>query len=135
MGGFNRAIVATNEGDRRGARPGDGWLSNVTISAVVADTAQTITVAQMLGGVITSAGKTAGRTFTTDTAANLLLGLPNMDVGESLMFQLASIDGFTTTVAGGTGVTASGNLLVLTLTAKEFILTRTGAATFNLVGL
>lgn len=135
MGGFNRAIVATNEGDRRGARPGDGWLSNVTISAVSADTAQTITVAQMLGGVITSAGKTAGRTFTTDTAANLLLGLPNMDVGESLMFQLASIDGFTTTVAGGTGVTASGNLLVLTLTAKEFILTRTGAATFNLVGL
>lgn len=135
MGGFNRAIVATNEGDRRGARPGDGWLSNVTISAVSADTNQTITVAQMLGGVITSAGKTAGRTFTTDTAANLLLGLPNMDVGESLMFQLASIDGFTTTVAGGTGVTASGNLLVLTLTAKEFILTRTGAATFNLVGL
>lgn len=135
MGGFNRAIVATAEGDRRGARPGDGWLSNVTIAAVSADTNQTITIAQMLGGVITSAGKTAGRTFTTDTAANLLLGLPNMDVGESLMFQLASIDGFTTTVAGGTGVTASGNLAVLTLTSKEFILTRTGAATFNLVGL
>ena len=135
MGGFNRAIVATNEGDRRGARPGDGWLSNVTIKAYNADTVQTLSAADILGGVITSAGKTAGRTFTTDTAANLAAALPNMDIGESLMFQLASIDGFTTTVAGGTGVTASGNLLVLTLTSKEFILTRTGAATFNLVGL
>lgn len=135
MGGFNRAIVATNEGDRRGARPGDGWLSNVVIKAFNADTVQTLLPADILGGVITSAGKTATRVFTTDTGANLAAALPNMDVGESLMFQVASIDGFTTTLAGGVGVTASGNLSVLTLTSKEFILTKTGAATFNLVGL
>lgn len=135
MGGFNRAIVATNEGDRRGARPGDGWLSNVAITTIAGDVNAVIPIAGMAGGVVVTSGKTAGRTYTTDTAANIAAAFPNMDVGESLMFQLASTDGFTSTVAGGTGVTASGNLLVLTLTAKEFILTRTGAATFNLVGL
>lgn len=135
MGGFNRAIVATNEGDRRGARPGDGWLSNVTIKAFTADANATILAADIMGGVITSSGKTLSRTFTTDTATNIAAALPNMDVGESFMFQVASTDANTAVIAGGVGVTASGNLTVTANAAKEFILTKTGAATFNLVGL
>ncbi len=135
MGGFNRALVQTNEGDRRGARAGDGWLSNVALTQLTADANATLTPTQMLGGVITSNGKTANRTLTTDTAANIVAAVPNMDIGDCLMFQVASFDGFSATLAGGTGVTASGNLIVTTLTAKEFLLIRTGAATFNLIGL
>lgn len=133
--GMTRPIVQTNDGDRRSARAGDGLLCSVAIAALTADANTLLTAGMLLGGIIITSGKTAGRTYTTDTAANLLLSMTNIDIGESLLFQVASTDGFSSTLAGGTGVTASGNLIVLTLTAKEFVLTRTGAATFNLIGL
>ena len=135
MGGYNRSIVATNEGDRRGARPGDGWLSNVTVKAYTNDANNTLTPADILGGVVTSAGKTANRTLILPLAADMAAAVPNMDVGESLMFQVASIDGFSATITTNTGWTVSGNAIITTLTAKEIIVRRTGAATFDAICL
>lgn len=131
MGGLNRAIVQTNEGDRRGARPGDGNLAFVAVNAISADTNQTLTPAQLLGGIITSAGKTASRNMVLPLATDMAAAVPNMDVGDTFICQLASIDGFSAVVTTNTGWTVIGNATVLTASAKEIVVTRTGAAAFT----
>lgn len=130
MGGFNRALVQTNEGDRRGARPGDGWLSNLVVTPVAADTNQTMTMAQIMGGVILSTGKTANRNFTLPLATAIDAALPNMDIGDGLLFKIVSGDGFGVVVTANTGVTVQGNTTVATLTAKHVLITKTAASTY-----
>lgn len=131
---FVRPMVY-EKGTARASRVGDGILANPSVTAIAADSNQTITAAAILGGVVTHATHTASRTDTTDTAANILAAMPDMDIGDSFVFKVASLAAFTIIVAGGSGVTASGNLTVAANGAKDFILTRTGAATMGLLGL
>jgi hypothetical protein len=131
---FVRPMVY-EKGTARASRVGDGILANPQITAIAADSNQTLTTAGILGGIITHATHTTSRTDTTDTAVNILAAMPDMDIGDSFMFKVASLAAFTIIVAGGAGVTASGNLTVAANSAKDFVLTKTAAATMNLVGL
>ena len=117
--------------------PGYGWLAGLTAATETADAATTITAAKIAGGLVLRSGATAGRTDTSDTAANLLLDnrIASMNVGESFVVAYSNQSAQSITIAGATGVTASGNLVILTLTCKFLVYTRTGAATFTLVAL
>lgn len=131
---FTRAI-ADLSGLQQKARPGFGWLAHLNPNSDVTDAAATITFPKMAGGLYIRSGLTVGRTDTTDTAANILAANPDMDIGDSFVLCISNQSGFTLTLAGGAGVTASGNLLVLTLTSKFVVLTRSGAATMTMVAL
>lgn len=134
---FPRAYV-WQQGLPRKARAGDGWCSAIKKIVQATDSAQVIDATGFGGGVYIRSGLTTGRTDTTDTAANLAAANGDMNVGDSVMMLVGNTTASTLTIAGGTGVTASGNLLVLTLTSKWFILTMTASGaspTFDLVGL
>ena len=60
--------------------------------------------------------------------------MPEMDIGAVYMFMVYNQTANTLVIAGGTNVTASGNLSVLTLTTKWFMLTKTSATTMTLEG-
>lgn len=128
-------VMLQDGGLQRPARAGDGFYSNVIRTPITADSAQVITIAAILGGLILRSGATAGRTDTSDTAANILAAAPAMDIGDSIEFTVSNTSGFSITLAGGTGVTASGNLIVLTLTDKRVILFKTSATTMDMVAL
>lgn len=132
---FMTPLVTDSNGTTRQMATGDGWGSAPAQFPFTTDANNIITAAALAGGLITSSGKTANRTFTTDTAALIAAAFPNMDIGDCMIVMVASLDGFSAIVAGGTGVTASGNLTVPLNSAKMFLLIRTGAATFNLIGL
>jgi|SRR5579859_2674113 len=74
---------------------------------------QTMTAAQLIGGVISSANAGAV-TFTTDTAANLDAALNNPAVGDTFTCVLLNLGTNTITLAGGSSVTLQGNTAVAT---------------------
>ena len=120
----------------RSARCGDGWLGMIRRTDNSTDANSTITTAMILGGLYSRSGTNTSRTDTTDTAANILAAMPAMDIGDTYMFMVANLTGTNAvTIAGGTGVTASGNLSVLALTTKWFMLTKTSATAMTMVGL
>ncbi len=120
----------------RPARCGDGWLGMIRRTDNSTDANSTITTAMILGGLYSRSGTNTSRTDTTDTAANILAAMPDMDIGDTYMFMVANLTGTNAvTIAGGTGVTASGNLSVLALTTKWFMLTKTSATAMTMVGL
>lgn len=132
---FVRAKVVQDAMERR-ARCGDGWLGMIRRTDNSTDANSTITTAMILGGLYTRSGTNTSRTDTTDTAANILAAMPDMDIGDTYMFMVGNLTGTNPVViAGGTGVTASGNLTVVALTTKWFMLTKTSATAMTLLGL
>jgi hypothetical protein len=127
--------MVQDNGVVRPARVGDGFVAAPRITTVATDAAGTITAAAILGGIHAHSTHTASRTDTTDTATAILAAMPSMDIGDTYMFKVVSLAAFTIVVAGGVGVTASGNLTVPASGAKDFILTKTAATTMSLVGL
>ena len=98
--------------------------------------ASTLTAALLLGGLIQRSGSVAAFTDTTDTGAALDTVLGNAAItGTSWEINYFNNVGFSATIAGGTGVTASGNLVVPPNSIGVFLLTRTGTATYTIVGL
>lgn len=131
---FLRPMVQ-DKGSVRTSRAGDGLLGNPLITTVSADSNQVISVPAILGGIHAHASHTASRTDTTATAAAIIAAMPSMDIGDSYMFKVTSQAAFTIVVAGGTDVTASGNLTVAASGARDFVLTKASATTMTLVGL
>lgn len=109
------------------ARQGEGFLDNVSI-AVLTDAAQTLTVAQMSGGVI-AATFTAGRILTTPTAAAIIAASPDMDIGDSFTIMVSMLAAFAATYAAGAGVTLAGRATTPASSNSTIVITRTGAAT------
>jgi len=132
---FSRALITSGQNVNRAMNAGDGYIANPRAFLMVADANSTITVADIAGGLILRSGATAGRTDTTPTATLLAAALVGMDIGDTYTFKTSVQVAFAITYAGGTGVTASGNLVIAANGYKEFILEKTGAATFNLIGL
>lgn len=130
---FVRAEVF-DKGNERPMRVGDGFVAMPARIVNSAAGNQTISLAQILGGVAVFTGAAAAVTYTTDTAANILAAMPAMDIGDTYVFMLSNTAAQAATIAGGTGVTASGNLVV-NATAKMFLLEKTSATTMNLYGL
>lgn len=98
--------------------------------------AGTLTAAALLGGVITRTGSVAAFTDTTDTGTALDTALgANAITGFSRLIQIKNNVGFADTIAGGTGVTVSGRTMVTPNSVATFLLTRTGTATYTMVGI
>ena len=88
-----------------------GLLMDVRASAAVsADSNQTYTAAQLLGGIVTRTGITANRVDAVDTAANIVAAIPGAVVGTSFDFVVNNNDDASTVTVNGasTGITYEG---------------------------
>jgi hypothetical protein len=92
----------------RAARAGDNLLASLLLTSIATDAAQTLTAEQMAGGLVAFTGFTAGRTVTTDTAANILAANPSMDIGDSFLLGVSISPAFAATWAAGASVTLAG---------------------------
>lgn len=126
---FTRLMIQEG-GLTRYTRAGDNW-DNPSITSIATDAAATISATQIQGGVVMFTGFTAGRVLTTDTAANLALAFPEMDIGDSYGFSVSCIAAFAGTFAAGTGVTLAGRATCPASSSVTVYLTRTGAAAFT----
>ena len=133
--GFSRTQLQDAGGLMRLSRQGDGYQANPVITTQSADSAQTLGVAAINGGIYQRSGMTAGRTDTTDTAANILAANPNMDVGDSFTFRISVTVAFALTLSAGTGVTLAGYTSVPASGMREFVVTKTSATTVTITGL
>lgn len=106
--GFLRNKILDVGGLERMSRSGDGLFAGALITAIATDANDTVTVAKMAGGIIQYTGFTAGRTLTTDTAANIIAAYPNMDIGDVYVFCVSIVPAFAGTWAAGAGVTLAG---------------------------
>ena len=76
------------------------------------DIAATLTAAQMIDSGIFTITPTAARTLTTDTAANLVLGMAGYQVGTYFDMTIICLAAFAVTLAAGVGVTIVGGAAV-----------------------
>lgn len=123
------------KGLERKARAGEGFMAMPIITTNSSAGAQTITAAAIMGGVARFTGAAGAVTYTTDTAANLVAAMPQMDIGDSYVFSIVNTAAQTATIAGGTGVTAVAGNLTINASSKLFALVKTGAATFDLYSI
>jgi len=133
--GFNRLMV--QEGSlQRSARAGD-HVSQPVVIVQSADSNQAISVGAIAAGVYARAGMTAGRSDTLPAAAALLASpqFANMDIGDSYRFTISVRVAFALTLVAGTGLTLVGLTVAPASGSKDYLLIRTGAATFDVVGL
>lgn len=96
----------------------------------------TLLAAALLGGIITRTSSVAAFTDTTDTGTALDTALgADAITGFSRVIQLKNNTAFADTIAGGTGITLSGRTVVTPNSVATFLLTRTGTATYTMVGI
>lgn len=131
---MNPRPIVQEGGLARKARDGDGLLAFLDPQSMAVDAASTITWANMAGGLVIRSGATANRIDTTDTAANILAGNPGMEIGEAFIVIFTNQVAFTITLAGGTSVTASGNLVIAANGWKMAMFTKTSATTMTMIG-
>ena len=84
-------------------------MEQIVPAAISADSATTLTPAQVLGGQIVRTGMTAGRTDTLPTAAVLAEAMQGVFVGLAFQFEVRNQNAgaFAQTLAVGTGGTLS----------------------------
>lgn len=128
---FNRVLTAPGSSMPAVSRAGDGLFSRVAISSVATDTALTMTVAQMAGGMVQYTGFTAGRAVTTPTAALILAAAPDMDIGDSFQIIVSVVPAFAATWTAGVGVTLAGRATTPASSWSIVTITKTGAAAVN----
>jgi len=139
--GFGRIEFDAN-GNRqpRPSRGGDGLMANLAPHSRVAETDETLSVANIDGGLVQqNTTLTSNVTYTLPTAALILAenSYAVMDVGDSYSFFVtnAQASAFDVILAVGVGITAIGannSLQVGPRTSRVFTLVRTGVATFDL---
>lgn len=95
----------------------------------------TWTAAGIDGRLITRTGPVAAYTDTTDTAANIIAGFPGAVAGQSFEMTFRNTVPFVATLAGGTGVTLSGNTVISPNSALKALVTFTSLTAVTIVGL
>lgn len=100
---------------------------NEAVTAITTVGDGSLTAAAIIGGVIARGGtQVAAFTDTTVTAAAIIAALPEgLDDGTSFKVRIENGTTFAETVAGGTGVTVSGNAIIPALTWADYLLTVT----------
>lgn len=100
-------------------------------------TTQTLTAAMLSGAgnvYHTSAGGTTP-SLTLPTVAAFLAANPGLAIGKSMRVRIINTNSGTATIVTNTGWTLSGTLTLATNTWRDFIITRTGAATATAVAV
>lgn len=142
---FDGTTVRARKGDNSGDT--DLAARNLTLTggltvvtgkintAITTVGAGTLTGAALWGGTITRTGPVAAYTDTTDTAALIIAAISNAVIGESWEVTIKNTVPFTATLAGGSGVTLSGQTIIPPNSVGRFLLTYNGAGTITMVGL
>jgi len=78
----------------------------------LADAAATLTAAQMIDSGVFTITPTIARALTTDTAANIVAGLPNYQVGTWFDIVIVCLAAFAVTLTAGVGITIVGSAVV-----------------------
>lgn len=95
--------------------------------------AGTITAALIVGQLLARSGSTAAYTDTTDTAANIIAAAGStLPVGACFFFTYQNTVAFAATIAGGTSVTMSGNVVVSGLTWATYLVTIASSTTVTM---
>lgn len=132
---FNRALVR-QDGMIREMRAGDGLAANYAPYDLTTDANVALTAGMIASGLILRDNMTANRTDTTPTGAELAAAFSGMDIGDTFSFKVLCLDIIQSVIlVGGTGVTVRGIATVPNNTATEFVLLKTGAATFDLIAV
>lgn len=120
------------------ARAGVGFLANVTPTAFAAETDETLTVAEIGGGLlIQGTTLTSDVTYTLPTAALIVAEWPEMDVGDAYTFYVgnAQAGAFDVILAVGAGITligANNSAATPPQASRMYTLVKSGAATYDL---
>lgn len=85
----------------------------------------TLTAAALIGGIITRSGPVAAYTDTTATAAQIVAGITNPFVGQTLYVTIKNGVGFNQTLAAGSGVTLPTNNIIGPFMIGNYIMTLT----------
>jgi len=78
---------------------------------VLADAIATLTATQMIDSGLFTITPTIARSLTTDTAVNLVAGMPGYQVGSWFEFTIVNNAAFAVTLTAGTGITLVGNTI------------------------
>ena len=81
-------------------------------AVALGDAAATLTATQMIDSGIFTITPTLARILTTDTAANLVAGMPGYQVGSWFRFTIVNTAAYDVTLAAGTGVTLVGKTVI-----------------------
>lgn len=132
---FNRAAIFNSASLPMPMRQGTPILGNLDVVEKLTDANHTLTVAEMAGGCVYYSALSAGRTVTTPTAALILAGCPDMDIGDSFMIVVSIQDAFAITWAAGTGVTLRGKTTTPASGSSIIVIKKTGAAAVDWIVL
>lgn len=136
--GFNRAMVSADGRMPQPLRAGDGFIANVAPKNYNTETDETITTAELSGGVVLQGlTLTSDVTYTLPTAALIIAEWAEMDVGDAFSFYVGNNQAaaFDVVIAVGAGITAIGtnnNLTVGPQAGKMFTLVKTSATAMDL---
>ncbi len=95
----------------------------------------TITAAALLSGGVARSGPTSAFTDTTDTAANIQTGWASGALSSSFDFTYINNTAFNATLAGGSGVTLTGDLIVPANSSAAYRVIWTGSNTVSMTQL
>ena len=138
--GFLRALVSPTGKLPQPMRVGAGMLANFNPKAYAAETDETITIAELSGGLIHQGTTlTSDVVYTLPTAAIIAaaVGFDAMDLGDAFSFvvnnsQVGAFDVVLGAGVGNTKVGANNTLSVPPQSSRVFTLVKSGAATFDL---
>lgn len=125
---FSRAAIWQDNLPRK-QRAGDGFIAMPVISTYATDAILTLTIPQVMGGVLQVTGLTAGRNFTTPTAVDLLAAMPEMDIGDTYVFMVSVTVAFAVTWAAGAGVTLAGRATTPASSSTFIVIEKTSSTT------
>jgi len=107
-------------------------IYGLTLTALTGSQNYTPTTAQLLSGILTATGQTAGGTVTLPLGATISAAMPRTPVvGDSFIIPFASITGEALTITGATGSTVVGTAAVPSGKNAILVFTNTGAGTWN----
>lgn len=131
---FNRVLVSSSGKLQQLIRGGDGFVGMPGVTVVTADAVLAVTADMILAGHIQFSGTlTAGRIYTLPTGALMAAAVPDMEIGDSIVFTVTNAGDadFAITVAGADSMTLVGSGIIGRYFQRVFTLVKTGAATFS----
>ena len=106
-----------------------------SIGSLTTNGAGTITAATIAAGILNRTVPTSAFTDTTDTAANIIAAVPNATTGYTWLFTYQNNTPVSATIAGGSSVTVSGNLLVGAGCWVTYLVTITSGTTVTMAAV
>lgn len=130
-----RNLVQDPGGLGRNLRGGDAVINCAQPQVVATDAAITLTVTDVLSGVISFSGFTAGRNITVPTAASLIAAAPNLEVGESLVLEIGISVAYAGTLVTATGITLKGAATIPASGKGKLYFTKTSSTTMDCLAI